>query len=143
MREPINELKGALRSYLLADGTIAAKVGAHGVYEDGNHREEALPLIVYRRVGGGSERVLGNGRTAVRSLFSIKAIAGGTGGSKVAGEIASRIDVLLDGETFAIASPFTVDSITEVAPIDYAETADGELYSHIGASFEIWVTGAA
>lgn len=143
MRDPVNELKGALRTYLLADATLVALLKTNqSVFEDGNHREEPLPLITYSRAGGGEEHTL-EGRTACRRIFSVKAIAGGTAGSKAAGIIAARIDELLDSQTFTIASPFRITEVKAVAPIDYRDPADGELYSHVGASYEIWVAAAS
>lgn len=137
--EPINEVKIALYGRLNGDATLTALLSG-GIVEDGKQANKALPLVTYQRQGGSALYVLG-GVNHWRYIFAVKGITEGSS-SKVAGQISARVSTLLLAATpltFQGADPVELmpGGVAWLSPIDFTETSDGKVFSHIGAVYEI------
>lgn len=125
--------KRFIRAKLLNDATLAGLIGSR-VYEAGLVPQAAtMPYVTYQFVPGMALNVVGGKRFWNEDIWDVKCIGLATQ-MAVIEQVADRVDDLLSftsGET----SKGQVVSLEHLAPIDYPENTDGQMYKHLGAQY--------
>lgn len=138
MARSINAVKAALWSKLANDGTLNAMLaGSQYVFDGMAPQETARPYIIFQIVSGVPSHSF-SGRVYDNDLILVKGLTDGFS-TVAAGQIAERIDTLLDDGTLSISGR-TLLYMRRDDDVEYAETTgEGVRINHSGAQYRCWV----
>lgn len=111
-------------------------LGVTGVHEQVAARAATEPYVVFNQQSG-DDRYAFKARSWRELVYQVKAVDKG-GSGKRAGEIASRVDVLLTDQPLTITG-FTHMLTRRMSDVDYPEDIGGEMYRHSGGLFVIGI----
>lgn len=123
----------ALRSKLTGDATLMALVT--GVYRNVAPDDATYPCVVLQKLDGSDDYTLGR---RVSTAYTYQARVDVEGGDLDAADDAlARIDALLTDQTLTVSGS-TVWVVRRIGDIsDYAESQEGRIYQHVGATYSI------
>lgn len=133
-----NAPRRAIYGKLSGDTTLNALLGtpasgySKSIYYQSAPQGARFPYVILNKQAGTPRYALG-ARAFDNDIWLVKAIDRNTS-ADTADAIAARIDSLLTDASLSISGR-TQLYLRRESDIDYAETADGELYRHAGATF--------
>ena len=114
-------MKAALRSYLLADSTIAGMI-IDRIYWQQRERGEPLPCLVLTRVSGTTGQTHGGADTLVRSRIQVNCLADTRAAADaLESAVMARLNgraFTQDGVTFSTCQHIAARDLTEAGAID-------------------------
>ena len=131
----MNDSITALIGLLGADGTLMAT--ATDVYQGIAPSSATYPFVVVVQIPQEPFRTFGG--KSPREAFNVLAVDHDTS-AKRAGELAARIDTLLDGQSLSIDGHTQLGTTLQVTPLKEQEIKDGETYWHVGGRYQIIYT---
>lgn len=137
MTRVIGPVKAALWSRLATDGTLTTLLGGTAVFDGVAPLGTGPPFVVYAWQGGGPEHSLSR-HLWDNTLWTVKAVTEGSS-TVLAGQVAERIDVLLDDATLSISGA-TQLYLRRAEDVEYGEISDeGDRFNHVGAVYRLLV----
>jgi hypothetical protein len=132
----VNAVKAAIFARLDGDATMDS-LATGGVHERTAPQGTACPYVIFHKQTGTPRYALGNNYAFTEDLYLIKGVTDEPS-SKVAGQIAERVDALFDRYALSVTGS-TVLVCRRELDVDYDEHTDGRVYKHVGAIYRIGV----
>lgn len=133
----VNAVKAGLTSKLTGDATLTAMLASStSVYDKVAPQGSALPYVIFQKQTGSPRYTMG-GPAYDDNVYLVKAVAESPS-AKVAGQIAERVDALLTDGSLTLTSG-SLMVMRRQQDVEYAETADGRTFQHVGATYLIGV----
>lgn len=132
----INAVKAAIFTRLDSDATMDS-LAPGGIHERTAPQGTHCPYVIFHKQTGTPRHALGNQLAYTEDLYLIKGVTDELS-SKVAGQIAERIDALFAYYALSVGGA-TVLVCRRDMDVDYDERPDGRVFKHVGALYRIGV----
>lgn len=132
----VNNVKAALFARLDGDSTLDT-LATGGVFERTAPQGTQCPYVIFSKLSGLAQHSLGSATAFSEDLYLVKAVTDEPS-SKVAGQIAERIDALLNHHALSVSGA-TLMVCRRETDVDYDERTDGRVYKHVGHTYRIGV----
>ena len=124
-----------LKARLSASSALAAVVGTR-IYSEIGPGKASYPLVVFKCQGGQDVDTMPGVSLFLDEIYAVKAICTGNSYGPIEAA-AAAIQTALQNVTGAVSGG-TVLRCQRIAPLKYAELADGVVYRHLGATYRIF-----
>lgn len=131
-----NAAKSGIYAKLTGDATLGALLASGtAVYANLAPQGASTPYVIFQRASSVPMPTLGRAAAWESQTYFVKAVTD-EASDRVAGQIAERIDTLLNDATITPGAG-TLMVLRRTQDIDYTQAADGHTYHHVGGVYQI------